>query len=80
MCHGGQTGLARTGGCVWGGVRCEAKEVSETQIWILRWHAKEFGHHFCSREPLKVLKVIQTRKCWKLRLLGMEDQHFQGKR
>lgn len=54
--------------------------MSETQVWILRWHAKEFGHHFCSREALKVLEEIQTRKRWKLRLLGMEDQHFQDKR
>lgn len=56
MCPGGWTGLARTEGVYRGGARCEAGEVPETQVWILRWHAMEFGHHLCSREPLTVLE------------------------
>lgn len=80
MCPGGQTGLAGTEGVFRGGARCRAGEGPETQGWIPRWHATKFGHHLCSGEAPTVFGKKRTRTYWKLRLLGKEAEHFQGRR
>lgn len=77
MCPGSQTGLTRTESMYRGGARYEAGKVPKIKVWILRWHAMEFGHHFCIKEPPTVFGRC-TENMLEIEVAGKGGMTFSG--